>query len=430
MTTLPLLLLERAASTPKGVAVRRFQLGAWQETTWAELCAEAAAVGGGLASLGIGRGDVVGIITEDGPEWFAAELGAQGIGATVLGLDCDLSPRTVAGLLRTSGAKAVMVGDQEQHDKAIEARGEDSPLRVVVIIDTRGMRHVDLEHRADESSVLSLAQLRARGTAGGDWEAAARAVRPDDGAVILTTVIGGHLQATRLTHAEAIAHGRALAEQLALGGADVLYTLHAFAEGAEHALGFVGPLVSGATVHFGESGLQAQGLHQVQPTLLCARPAWLAGTVAQVSHQEAATRGIKRFALRRGLRRRAPDTAARTKGHAHPARTAALIAAAVVLLLFLAWPDGDDVTRLLIALGIVVVTCIALVLSGLTVAVPLRRRLGLSRCRGVVMTEQPDALPASLLGALSVPLITPPAAPGTPLQHAAPRPRTASEPHP
>lgn len=421
MSTLPSLLLERAASAPRGVAMRRFKLGTWQQTTWADLVAEASAVGSGLAALGVGPGDVVGIVTDDGPEWIAAEIGAQGIGATVLGLDPDLSPPTLRRLVHESGAIAIVVGDQEQFDKVDFGCAALPELRMVIVIDTRGMRGIDADGRADAASVLSLGQLRARGATANDWERRAGVLTADAAAVILASGHDNEVETARLTHAESIAHGRSLAAALGLGGADVLYSQHTLADPVEHSLAVVGPLLHGSTTHFGETGLHAQGLRQVQPTLLYARPAWLTFVSDEAAQRVAGSKGIKRAALRRGFVRRPPATTIRTSRHANPARTVGLGAAALVALLYVLWPSGDDATRLLITLAIVLGACAALVLSGRCLGGPIRRRFGLSRCRAVVMEGGPDATGADFLGALDVPLVTPAVLTGQPV------PRSASE---
>ena len=51
--TLPQLLAERSKAAPKGVAWRQFRLGVWNEHTWADVHAEAVAIGNGLAVTAI-----------------------------------------------------------------------------------------------------------------------------------------------------------------------------------------------------------------------------------------------------------------------------------------------------------------------------------------------------------------------------------------
>ena len=417
MRTLPNLLVERAGSTPTDVAVRRFALGAWQETTWSELLAQAAAIGTGLTTLGVGRGDVVALMLGGGPEWFAAEIGATGIGAIVLALDDDLSPTVVCSALRSHSVVAALVRDEEQFDKIAGSRADLDDLRFLAVVDTRGMRSLDAPDH-DDSHELSLARLQARGTSVETWQASVRSSADDDGAVILTTVRDGSLTMMRLTHREAIAQGESIAAQLGLGPSDVLYSMNGFAEPNEHALELVGSLLHGATVHFGENGLQAQGLRQVQPTVLVARPSWVGALSAGVAERAAAARGVKAVALGRGLVRRPPSSTVRTSRRANPTRVAALVALAAVLVLFLVWPSGNDVARICIAFAIAVVTAIGLVVGGQTAVGPLRRQLGLSRCRGVIVTES-DPTGSDLLGGLDVPVIAAPVATSALLDHVA-----------
>ena len=108
----------------------------------------------------------------------------------------------------------------------------------------------------------------------------------------------------------------------------------------------------------------------------------------------------------------------RTSRRANPTRVAALVALAAVLVLFLVWPSGNDVARICIAFAIAVVTAIGLVVGGQTAVGPLRRQLGLSRCRGVIVTES-DPTGSDLLGGLDVPVIAAPVATSALLDHVA-----------
>ena len=395
-STLPGLLLERAATTPTAVALRYFRHGKWNEVTFADLRSRAAGIGNGLVANGLVAGDVVAVIAEDGPLCFAAELGAQGIGVCVLALDPDLSAAEVLGALRQAGAVSVIVGDQEQFDKVDESRVDVPDVRLLVIDATRGVRHLDDAERPDRKQTATLAQLEASALSDG-WDVAAAAVQPSDDA----RVIDGR----RISHESVVDEARGLVARLQLTGSDVLCALHPFAEPTEHSLSVAGPMLTGAVLHFRGRATTQQVLRQVQPTVVHMTPRWLAGISADVEAQTQRATGVKRIALARGIRRRPAPTVITTGRRMNIVRVAGVGAAIAMVLLFVLTVRANDVLRVGLALAIVLGVGAALVLSGNSVGGPLRRRYGLARCRGVLTTDGTDVVGADLLGALDVPLI-------------------------
>jgi long-chain acyl-CoA synthetase len=394
--TLPGLLLERAAATPNAVALRYFRLGKWNDVTFAQLKEKAASIGSGLAGHGIGKGDVVAVISEDGPLCFAAELGAQGIGAKVLAVAPDLVADEVLHVIRDAGAVCVIAGDQEQFDKVDESRAEVPAVRLVVVDATRGLRHLDVANRDDRDRTLTVAQLASHSVSSG-WDASAKAAAGSDGA----RVVG----ANTMNHASVLSEAQGLISRLSLTGRDVLCALQPFADPTEHALSVAGPLLSGSVLHFRGRATAQQAMRQVQPTIVHATPQWLGRISADADAQTARAGGVKKVALGSGLRRQPPSNSLRTARRVPLLRLVGVGVVALILCLFLVTAKANDVVRLLLAIAIVLAACAGLVLAGHAIAGPLRRRYGLSRCRAVLTTDGTDLPGADLLGALDIPLI-------------------------
>jgi len=91
--------------------VRQQRGGVWQDHTWARLHDDAAAFAAGLRELGLERGDRVGLFLPACVEGLVALLGAQGAGLVPFGIYPGTPPETVAFLLETTDAKAVVLGD-------------------------------------------------------------------------------------------------------------------------------------------------------------------------------------------------------------------------------------------------------------------------------------------------------------------------------
>ena len=91
-------------------------------------------------ALGLKRGENIGIITNNHPEWLSSELGAHAIGAITVNLFTSSIAKELATLLNRIQAAYVVVQDQEQVDKLLETKQELSHVRKVIYIDPTGMR--------------------------------------------------------------------------------------------------------------------------------------------------------------------------------------------------------------------------------------------------------------------------------------------------
>ena len=86
LDTLPKLLLHNAANWPSDVAMREKDLGIWNVCSWAQYRDQVRLMALGLASLGLHRGEVVGLIGRSRPNWVWGELAAHALGCLSLGI--------------------------------------------------------------------------------------------------------------------------------------------------------------------------------------------------------------------------------------------------------------------------------------------------------------------------------------------------------
>ena len=77
------------------IAIREKNFGIWQAYTWDDYLQYTKKVALALAALGLKRGDNIGIITNNHPEWLFTELGAQALGAVTLNLFTSALPPRV-----------------------------------------------------------------------------------------------------------------------------------------------------------------------------------------------------------------------------------------------------------------------------------------------------------------------------------------------
>lgn len=138
--TLPQILTAQAARFgTNGAAIREKAYGIWQTYNWQDYLRYVRQVGLGLIALGFRRGEAVGLITDNHPEWLFSELGVQAVGGVTLNLFTSAVVEELSASLNRIRATFVIVQDQEQVDKMIAARGKLSHVRNVIYIDPTGM---------------------------------------------------------------------------------------------------------------------------------------------------------------------------------------------------------------------------------------------------------------------------------------------------
>jgi long-chain acyl-CoA synthetase len=121
------------------IAIREKAYGIWQTYSWHDYFDYVKRTGLGLSALGLKRGDHIGIITNNLPEWLFSELGGQSVGGITLNLFTSSIAEELCFALNRIQASYVVVQDQEQVDKLLEGRDRITHIRRVIYIDPTGM---------------------------------------------------------------------------------------------------------------------------------------------------------------------------------------------------------------------------------------------------------------------------------------------------
>ncbi len=138
--TLPHLFFAQASRLGSRVALRRKEFGIWRRITWTEYAEQVRAVAYALLALGLAKGERVGVIGENRPEWLYCDLGIQAAGGTTTGIYATSSPEQVHYILEHSEARVVIVEGEEQLDKVLEVRKALTKLAHIVVMDPEGLR--------------------------------------------------------------------------------------------------------------------------------------------------------------------------------------------------------------------------------------------------------------------------------------------------
>ncbi len=139
--TIPQILSKQAKELGSSkIAIREKMYGIWLSYNWLDYYQYTKKTALGLKALGLQRGEHIGIITDNHPEWLFTEIGAQALGAITLNLFTSSIAKELATMLARIQAVLVVAQDQEQVDKLLEVREQLPHVRKVIYIDQTGMR--------------------------------------------------------------------------------------------------------------------------------------------------------------------------------------------------------------------------------------------------------------------------------------------------
>jgi long-chain acyl-CoA synthetase len=298
------LLLDNAARFGGEVALREKDHGIWRVYSWADSRRAVEELALGLLALGVGRGDVVGIIGRNRPHWLWAELAAQGVGAMSLGIYEDALGKEVQYLLDYAEAKVAFAEDEEQVDKLLEIAGELPALQWIVYNDARGLR------KYADRRLLAREQLIERGKKepAGRFEQVVAEGRGDEVAVLCTTSgTTSHPKLAMLQHRPLLEHVRAYLRAEPREPTDEYVSILPLPWIVEQVYVVLMPLLSRIRVNFPEDDRTViQDLREIGPThVLFAPRVWeqiSADVHARMLDANRLNRAIFQRAVTAGLR--------------------------------------------------------------------------------------------------------------------------------
>jgi len=204
--------------------------------SWGEYGERVRAVAAGLAALGVGRGETVGIMLTNRPEFWFADIGAVHLGATPFSVYNTSTAEQVEFLVGDAGCRVVFT-EMAFLERVLEVREAVPALEHVVVVDGEG------------EGVMTLAELEGLGEAGFDFEAAWRAVEPVDVATLIyTSGTTGPPKGVQLTHANVMAAFISFDEVLRLSSDSRLVSWLPMAHIAERNATLYAPIAFGAGV--------------------------------------------------------------------------------------------------------------------------------------------------------------------------------------
>jgi long-chain acyl-CoA synthetase len=257
-----------AVSRPRPEQFMRKVGDRWESIPSDRALADVEQVGLGLASLGVGPGDRVALLSENRYEWAVADLGILGIGAITVPIYPTLTPEQTRFVLDDAGATVVIVSSADQLAK-VHAVLDRLPGAKWVVSMSEAARPGPRD--------LPLAALMAKGaeakraTPGAFVERASR-VKPDDVATIIyTSGTTGEPKGAMLTHRNVASNVTAALEIIDVSRADLNLSFLPLCHIFERMAGFYAALAGGSCIAY------AQSMETVAADAVEVRPTWLTG---------------------------------------------------------------------------------------------------------------------------------------------------------
>ncbi len=158
--------------------------------TWGEYAERVRSIAAGLAALGVDRGDTVALMLTNRPEFHFADAAAMHLGASPFSIYNTYTPEQIAHLL-TDAESSVVITERAFGERILAVREKVESVKQVVIVDGDA-----------PEGTISLDDLAGRGDDDFDFEAAWKAVEPDDIlTLIYTSGTTGPPKGVEITHA-------------------------------------------------------------------------------------------------------------------------------------------------------------------------------------------------------------------------------------
>ena len=165
--------------------------------SWGEFAETVRKRAAGFAALGVSRGDTVGFMLANRPAFFLTDTAAMHLGATCFSVYNTSSPEQIEYVVGDA-ANRVIVTEQAFLEQVLAARERVETLEQVVVVDGDA-----------PEGTISLEELEGMADPEFDFEAAWRAVEPEDVlCLIYTSGTTGPPKGVQLTHANMVAQLR------------------------------------------------------------------------------------------------------------------------------------------------------------------------------------------------------------------------------
>jgi long-chain acyl-CoA synthetase len=278
--------------------------GIWQPLAHADVLERARRIAFGLEALGVDRGDRIGLLSENRPEWALADWACLCSGVTDVPIYPTLPAEQIIHPLNDAGVVVLFVSTPEQAAKAGSVRANLGTLRTII----------SFTDPVPPGADYSLAELEAAGALldsperAAAWKATALAIAPDDlASLIYTSGTTGVPKGVMLSHGNIASNCAALRSRLDLRAGDLALSFlplsHIFERTGDYVL-----FAAGVSIAYAESAETiSANMEELRPQLALSVPRLFEKMYARVVEGALAAGGMRARVFRgaRGVGERA-----------------------------------------------------------------------------------------------------------------------------
>jgi long-chain acyl-CoA synthetase len=244
--------------------------GRYRPVSWMEAARDVRQLALGVRSLGIGRGERVGLVSENRPEWVIADLAIMSAGAITVPAYVTHTIDDHRHVLANSGARAVIVSKPAISARVLAAANQVDTVHTVIAIEPS-------TGQASTVDLLSWDEMLARGAERPDdtAELVATIEKDDVACLIYTSGTGGTPKGVMISHRNILANCRGARRVLEPLGLDdeVFLSFLPLSHSYEHTAGEMFPISLGAQIYFAEGAeTLAANMLETRPTIMTAVP--------------------------------------------------------------------------------------------------------------------------------------------------------------
>lgn len=257
--------------------------GRWISISSEEMLTRVGRIAAGLYSMGVRRGDRVAILSESRPEWTLTDAACLFATAIDVPIYPTLTPAQVRYILKDSGARVLVVQNEEKFLRVREAIAECEAVEQIVFFDkpssgTPGISLAELETRGETLAAADVDLITRN----------AHQIKPDELATIIyTSGTTGEPKGVMLTHANLVSNLIDSSSHLAFAADDSALSVLPLSHVLERMAMYM-YLYHGMATYFGES-LETIGinLREVRPTIFVGVPRIFEKIFARVKEKTA-----------------------------------------------------------------------------------------------------------------------------------------------
>lgn len=255
------------------VAMREKNFGIWESFTWTDYGNKAREIGMGLLALGLNRGDVCSIVSDNNKEWLFTDMGILCSGGVTSGVYTTDSRKQLEYLATDSRTRFLFVENEEQLDKYLEVRENTPTIKKVIVFDPEGL------HEFADDQVMMIEDLYELGrTYYKDhpdlWDHEIDKTKPEDLMVLIyTSGTTGPPKGSMISHLNSMYQIETFDKILEINDKDEQLSFLPLCHILERLLSILIPLKSCGTVNFVEGpDTVPENIRELSPTTFIAVP--------------------------------------------------------------------------------------------------------------------------------------------------------------